>query len=109
MNSVSTANHWLWNFVVTMVTAVALSTIGYRYYAIYAVISALIPIVVFFLYPETMNSGNLELLNTVFQDAPSPWDIVTMAWKLPEGELADEGNRNESAKKAVEKISQKYW
>lgn len=30
MNSVSTANHWLWNFVVTMVTPVALDTIGFR-------------------------------------------------------------------------------
>lgn len=55
MNSLSTANHWLWNFAVTMVTPVAIATIGYRYYIIYAIISALIPIVVFFFYPETMN------------------------------------------------------
>ncbi|KAI0530270.1 general substrate transporter [Xylaria digitata] len=101
MNSISTANHWLWNFAVTMITPVALSTIGYRYYVIYAVISALIPIIVFFSYPETMNR-NLELLNSVFKDASSPWEIVTMARKLPEGELVDEDNRNENAKKEFE-------
>ncbi|KAK5627614.1 hypothetical protein RRF57_003329 [Xylaria bambusicola] len=89
MNSISTANHWLWNFVVTMVTPVALATIGYRYYIIYAIVSALIPIVVFFFYPETMNR-NLEAINSVFKDASSPWDIVIMARKLPQGELADQ-------------------
>ncbi|KAI0432236.1 general substrate transporter [Xylaria sp. FL1042] len=101
MNSISTANHWLWNFAVTMVTPVAIATIGYRYYIIYAIVSALIPIVVFFFYPETMNR-NLELLNGVFKDASSPWDIVVMARKLPEGELADEDNRNDEKMKFEE-------
>ncbi|CAH0056181.1 unnamed protein product [Clonostachys solani] len=87
MNSISTANHWLWNFVVVMVTPVAIDTIGYRYYIMYAIISAMIPILVFFFYPETMNR-NLELLNNVFRDASSPWKIVSMAKNLPQGELA---------------------
>lgn len=91
MSSVSTANHWLWNFVVTMVTPVAIETIGFRYYIMYAVISALIPVSVFFFYPETMNR-NLELLNNVFRDAASPWEIVAMARRLPQGELADESS-----------------
>ncbi|KAF5255833.1 hypothetical protein FOXYS1_13726 [Fusarium oxysporum] len=30
----SMSNHWLWNFVVTMVTPVAIENIGYRYYII---------------------------------------------------------------------------
>ncbi|KAF3002205.1 hypothetical protein E8E14_000358 [Neopestalotiopsis sp. 37M] len=97
MNSISTANHWLWNFVVTMVTPVALDTIGFRYYIMYAVISACIPVSVFFFYPETMNR-NLELLNNVFKDASSPWDIVAMARKLPQGEVAD-GDSDESSGK----------
>ncbi|PYI09588.1 putative MFS sugar transporter [Aspergillus sclerotiicarbonarius CBS 121057] len=88
MNSVSTANHWLWNFVVVMITPVALDTIGYRYYIIYAVISACIPVSVFFFYPETMNR-NLELLNHVFRDAPTPWKIVSMARHLPQGEVTE--------------------
>lgn len=88
MSAVSTANHWLWNFVVVMVTPVALDTIGYRYYVMYTVLSACIPIVVYLFYPETMNR-NLELINQVFRDASSPWEIVSMARNLPEGEVAE--------------------
>lgn len=101
MNSVSTANHWLWNFVVTMVTPVALDTIGFRYYIMYAIISACIPVSVFFFYPETMNR-NLELLNNVFKDASSPWDIVKMARDLPQGEVADSDNSHNVEKEKVE-------
>lgn len=85
MSSISTANHWLWNFIVVMITPVALTTIGYQYYIMYTVISACIPISVYFFFPETMNR-NLEALNHVFQDAPSAWQIVSMAKQLPEGE-----------------------
>ncbi|KAI3112868.1 hypothetical protein CBS147333_3376 [Penicillium roqueforti] len=88
MSAISTGNHWLWNFVVVMVTPVALDTIGYKYYIIYAVISACIPVSVYFFYPETMNR-NLEPLNHVFRDAPTAWDIVSMARHLPQGEAAE--------------------
>lgn len=88
MSAISTANHWLWNFVVVMITPVALNTIGYRYYIVYAVISACIPVSVYFFYPETMNR-NLEALNHVFRDASSPWQIVSMARHLPQGEAAE--------------------
>jgi sugar porter (SP) family MFS transporter len=88
MSAISTANHWLWNFVVTMITPVALDTIGYQYYIMYAVISACIPFAVYFFYPETMNR-NLEALNHVFRDAPTTWSIVSMARHLPQGEAAE--------------------
>jgi MFS family permease len=81
MAAISTGNHWLWNFV-------ALDTIGYQYYIMYAVISACIPFSVYFFYPETMNR-NLEALNSVFRDAPTPWHIVSMARQLPQGEAAE--------------------
>lgn len=88
MSAISTANHWLWNFVVVMITPVALNTIGYKYYVVYTIISAFIPITVYLFYPETMNR-NLEALNHVFRDAPSPWGIVSMARHLPQGEAAE--------------------
>ncbi|KAJ5929811.1 MFS sugar transporter [Penicillium verhagenii] len=88
MAAISTGNHWLWNFVVVMITPVALDTIGYQYYIMYAVISACIPVVVYMFYPETMNR-NLEALNHVFRDAPTTWDIVSMARHLPQGEAAE--------------------
>ncbi|KAI9374441.1 general substrate transporter [Aspergillus egyptiacus] len=88
MSAVSTGNHWLWNFVVVMVTPVALDTIGYRYYVMYTVLSACIPLGIYFFYPETKNR-NLELINQVFRDASSPWEIVSMAKQLPEGEVPE--------------------
>lgn len=88
MSAISTGNHWLWNFVVVMITPVALDTIGYQYYIMYAVISACIPVVVYLFYPETMNR-NLESINHVFRDAPTTWHIVSMAKSLPEGEATE--------------------
>ncbi|KAJ5761085.1 Major facilitator superfamily domain general substrate transporter [Penicillium odoratum] len=88
MTSISAANHWLWNIVVVMVTPVALETTGYQYYIIYAILSACIPILVYFFYPETMNR-NLELLIHVFRDASSLWKIVSMARNLPRGDSTD--------------------
>jgi hypothetical protein len=69
-----------------MITPVAIDTIGYKYYIMYAILSACIPVLVYFFYPETMNR-NLELLNHVFRDAESPWQIVSMARHLPQGEV----------------------
>jgi hypothetical protein len=87
MAAMPTANHWLWNFVVVMITPVALDTIGYQYYIMYAVLSACIPVQVYFFYPETMN-WSLEMLNHAFRDASSPWQIVSMASHLPQGEIS---------------------
>ncbi|KAF9884991.1 hypothetical protein FE257_000814 [Aspergillus nanangensis] len=78
MASISTANHWLWNFVVTMITPVAINTIGYRYYIVYAIIGACIPLSVYFLYPETMGR-NLEELDKLFRQDLSIRQIVAAA------------------------------
>lgn len=101
MSSASTANKWLWNFIVVMITPVALDTIGWRYYIVYAVISACIPITVYFFYPETMGR-NLEALNNVFRDAPSAWHVVAMARKLPQGEVIDVNEQSADEKAIVE-------
>ncbi|RDH23126.1 aconitase [Aspergillus niger ATCC 13496] len=86
MSSLATANHWLWNLVVVLVTPVAIDTIGCWYYVIYALISATIPVCVYFFYPETRHRS-LEMLDRVFVDAPSIWRIVPMARGLPLGEV----------------------
>ncbi|KAK6851188.1 hypothetical protein PG987_000822 [Apiospora arundinis] len=82
MSSISTANHWLWNFVVAMVTPVAINTIGWQYYIVFAVISACIPVTVFFLFPETMGR-NLEEIDMMFKDSPSIWATVQFARNRP--------------------------
>ncbi|KAE8422006.1 sugar transporter [Aspergillus pseudocaelatus] len=73
MSSVSTANHWLWNFIITMVTPVALSSIGWKYYIVFAATSACVPLIVLPFFPETMT--------------PTLWDIVPMARRLPQGDV----------------------
>lgn len=101
MSSASTANKWLWNFIVVMITPVALDTIGWRYYIVYAVVSACIPVTVYLFYPETMGR-NLEALNHVFRDAPSPRHIVAMARKLPQGDVTDVDVQRAEEKVTVE-------
>ncbi|KAL7933339.1 general substrate transporter [Trichoderma chlorosporum] len=81
MVSISTANHWMWAYVITMVTPVALDTIGYKYYIIFCVVCATIPPTVYFLFPETMGQ-NLEDIERIFQEADSPRQTVALAREL---------------------------
>ncbi|KAG5661340.1 hypothetical protein KAF25_005462 [Fusarium avenaceum] len=99
MSSISTANHWLWyvfrinsalaiinslyrNFIVVMVTPVALNTIGWQYYIVYAVIAACVPISVIFFFPETMGRS-LEEIELVFRESPSVFSTVKFAKTRP--------------------------
>ncbi|KAI1498603.1 general substrate transporter [Biscogniauxia marginata] len=84
MSSISTANHWLWNFIVVMVTPVAINTIGWQYYIVFAVIAACVPLSVYFLFPETMGR-NLEEIDLMFKQSPSAWTTVQFAKNRPIG------------------------
>ncbi|KAL4968130.1 sugar porter family MFS transporter [Aspergillus stella-maris] len=81
MTSIGTANHWLWNFLVQMVTPFALSSIGYKYYIVYAVIGLTYIISVYFFYPETMGQS-LEQLEDLFQQDLSIRQTVRYANRL---------------------------
>ncbi|KAJ5092843.1 hypothetical protein N7456_008704 [Penicillium angulare] len=95
MSSISTANHWLWNFVVTMITPVAIDTIGYQYYIVFTCIAACVPITVYFLYPETMGR-TLEEIDLVFRESPSVWATVRFAKKnVHEVEVVASHTKNE--------------
>ncbi|KAE8138889.1 hypothetical protein BDV38DRAFT_281451 [Aspergillus pseudotamarii] len=89
ISSLATANHWLWNLVVVLVTPVAIDTIGYWYYVMYALISITIPVCIYIFYPETMGR-NLELVDKIFVEAPSIWKIVPYARALPEQQYSDD-------------------
>lgn len=65
-----------------MVTPVAINSIGYQYYIVYAVISACIPFSVYFFFPETMGR-NLEEIELIFREAPSVWSVVKFAKSRP--------------------------
>ncbi|KAL1310484.1 hypothetical protein AAFC00_000774 [Neodothiora populina] len=83
MASISTANHWLWNFVVAMITPVAIDTIAYQYYIVYASIGICIPISVYFFYPETMGRS-LEEIDIIFRDTPNIFSAVSYSKKKPQ-------------------------
>ncbi|KAL3480161.1 general substrate transporter [Aspergillus californicus] len=82
MQAISTANQWLWMFVVAMITPVAIADIGWRYYIIYAVIGALVVPSIFLFYPETMGR-DLEELDEIFREGSSVFDVVAMSKTLP--------------------------
>lgn len=89
MASISTANHWLWNLVVTLITPVAISSIGYKYYILYTCIGLCIPVTVFFFYPETMGRS-LEELDEVFRSNSSVLGVVSASKKIPIGQSLED-------------------
>ncbi|KAL0944090.1 hexose carrier protein [Colletotrichum truncatum] len=82
MSSISTANHWLFNFLVIMVTPIAINSIGYQYYIVYAVIAFTFPIVVWLFFPET-TGRNLEEIDLLFRESPSIMATVKYAKNRP--------------------------
>ena len=64
------------------ITPVAVNTIGYQYFIVYAVISACIVPLVYFLYPETMGRS-LEELEMLFSESPSIMSIVKESKRKP--------------------------
>ncbi|KAK4493590.1 hypothetical protein PRZ48_015257 [Zasmidium cellare] len=86
MTSFSTANHWLWNFAVLMITPVAMDSLGYQYYIVYAVLGGCIPLLVFFFYPETMGRS-LEQMDELFQQHSTIPAIVRASLKPPVSDL----------------------
>lgn len=84
--------------MVNMVTPVAIRTIGWKYYLVYACIGTIIPVVVFFYFPET-KGRTLEELDIMFTQVPSIREIVKVSqqqqiiyddYELPRGKLAVE-------------------
>ncbi|KAJ5737889.1 sugar transporter [Penicillium malachiteum] len=94
MASVSTANHWMWNFTVAMISLLALLSIGWKYYLVFFVTCASMPVIILPFFPETMGR-NLELIDQVFSEAPTIWDIVPMARKIPKGDTVETDAFNE--------------
>ncbi|KAH6692860.1 general substrate transporter [Leptodontidium sp. 2 PMI_412] len=86
MAAISTANHWLWNFVVIMATPVAIASIGNYYFVLFCVISFCIPLSVYFFYPETMGQS-LEQIDAVFRDNRTPLAIVRASKLMAKGDV----------------------
>ncbi|KAK4499524.1 hypothetical protein PRZ48_010040 [Zasmidium cellare] len=101
MTSFSMTNHWTWNFVVLMVTPVALDTIGYQYYIIYAVVAGCIPPIIFLFYPETMGRS-LEQMDELFEAHTSPFAIVRASLKPHANQLEQLTGEVEAKEQALQ-------
>ncbi|OGM50780.1 hypothetical protein ABOM_000559 [Aspergillus bombycis] len=111
MSSISTASHWLWNFIIAVVTLVALYSIGWRYYIVFTATSASVPLIVLPLFAETMNR-NLELIDRAFKEAPTIWDIIPMARRLLQGDVQPKAggmNEEKGAEAEVARVEQKEF
>ena len=68
--------------VIAEVTPVGFSTIGYKYYIIYAVINAFSVVVFYLFYPET-KGRTLEEVDEIFIQSKNVFDPVKLARTLP--------------------------
>ena len=97
---ISTAVSWLFNFLVVEVTPIAFTTIGYKYFVVYAAINASCFPVVYFFYLETAGRS-LEEIDEIFAASKSVWDPVKVAKRLPRKHLSeflvDEGKIGDGA------------
>lgn len=65
-----------------MITPVAIDTIGWKFYLVFACVGFCIPLTVYLFYPETMGR-NLEEIDMMFRDSPSIWGTVRFAKTRP--------------------------
>lgn len=68
--------------MVTMVTPVAISSIGYRYYLVYTCIGICVPFLVYFYYPESMGRS-LEEMDSLFRESSSVRAVVRASLHAP--------------------------
>lgn len=66
-----------------MITPVAISSIGYRYYIVYTCIGACVPLVVYLFYPESMGRS-LEELDLLFRHNASVREVVRASLEVPQ-------------------------
>lgn len=70
-----------------MITPIAVDTIGYQYYILYAIMGGCIPFVVFLFFPETMGRS-LEQMEELFKENSTIHGVVRESLKPPTS-LAD--------------------
>jgi hypothetical protein len=84
-----------------MVTPVAISSLGSKYFIVFAVISYCIPASVYFFYPETMGQ-TLEQINSVFRDNKTPRAIVKAAKLSAAGGFSENSDMDKDTEKEIE-------
>ena len=66
-----------------MITPVAISSIGYRYYIVYACIGICVSFAVYFYFPESMGRS-LEEMDVLFSESTSIRSVVRSSLRRPQ-------------------------
>ncbi|KAJ9483474.1 hypothetical protein VN97_g9930 [Penicillium thymicola] len=82
VTAMSAAANWLFNFVLAEVSPVGFATIHWRYYIVYACISAFACVCFYLFCPET-KSRTLEEIDDIFVQSKSVFDTVRIAQEMP--------------------------
>ncbi|KAJ5109804.1 hypothetical protein N7532_002449 [Penicillium argentinense] len=82
VTAMSAAANWLFNFLLAEVTPVGFATIHWRYYIVYACISAFACVSFYFFCPET-KGRTLEEIDEIFVESNSIFDPVRIAQEMP--------------------------
>ncbi|RAH47571.1 general substrate transporter [Aspergillus brunneoviolaceus CBS 621.78] len=82
ITGMSTASSWTFNFLVVEVTPSGFSSLGWKYFLVYAVINLVLLVpMVYFLFPET-EGLHLEAIDNIFLDSRNILHPVRAARKL---------------------------
>ncbi|CAG8898184.1 unnamed protein product [Penicillium egyptiacum] len=82
VTAMAAAANWLFNFVLAEVSPVGFATIHWRYYIVYACISAFACVFFYFFCPET-KGRTLEEIDDIFVQSESVFDPVQIAREMP--------------------------
>ncbi|KAJ5039881.1 hypothetical protein NUH16_009674 [Penicillium rubens] len=82
VTAMAAAANWLFNFVLAEVSPVGFATIHWRYYIVYACISAFACVSFYFFCPET-KGRTLEEIDDIFVQSKSAFDTVRIAREMP--------------------------
>lgn len=81
VSAFSTATVWVFNFLLAEVTPIGFSTIGSKYYIVFAVVNAAIVPSVYFFFPET-KGRTLEEIDEIFAQSKSIFDPPRVARRM---------------------------
>ncbi|OQE30555.1 hypothetical protein PENFLA_c003G05275 [Penicillium flavigenum] len=82
VTAMAAAANWLFNFVLAEVSPVGFATIHWRYYIVYACISAFACVSFYLFCPET-KGRTLEEIDDIFVQSKSAFDAVRIAREMP--------------------------
>lgn len=105
VTAMSAASNWLFNFLLAEVTPIGFASIGYRYYIVYACISAFACVCFTLFYPET-RGRTLEEIDEIFEQSKTIFDPVRIARQLPFQSKELEAIKNQEKKDTVELVEE---